>query len=68
MCPLTTKTQVLSLTPQPTRRTCSSPCPSLEFFDAKFFPYLEASEDPVFAAVSKKHVSRQIDAHSFPPV
>ncbi|KAI0132708.1 WD domain-containing protein [Xylariales sp. AK1849] len=27
-----------------------------EFFDVKFFPFLEGTEDPVFAAVSKKHV------------
>lgn len=27
-----------------------------EFFDAKFYPYLEEGEDPVFAAVSKKHI------------
>ncbi|KAK7996906.1 hypothetical protein PG989_004946 [Apiospora arundinis] len=27
-----------------------------EFFDVKFFPYLEAGEDPIFAAVSKKHI------------
>ncbi|KAI1852458.1 hypothetical protein JX266_002636 [Neoarthrinium moseri] len=27
-----------------------------EFFDVKFYPFLEATEDPVFAAVSKKHI------------
>ncbi|KAH8681505.1 WD40-repeat-containing domain protein [Xylariales sp. PMI_506] len=27
-----------------------------EFFDVKFFPYLEPDEDPVFAAISKKHI------------
>ncbi len=28
----------------------------LEFFDAKFYPYSPAGANPVFAAVSKKHV------------
>lgn len=27
-----------------------------EFFDVKFYPYGDDSHDPVFAAVSKKHV------------
>lgn len=27
-----------------------------EFFDVKFYPYADATHDPVFAAVSKKHV------------
>ncbi|KAI0482871.1 WD domain-containing protein [Xylariaceae sp. FL0804] len=27
-----------------------------EFFDVKFYPYADESHDPVFAAVSKKHV------------
>lgn len=30
----------------------------LEFFDVKFYPYDPDGADPVFAAVSKKHVRR----------
>lgn len=29
----------------------------LEFFDVKFYPYGAPDHDPIFAAVSKKHVS-----------
>ena len=29
----------------------------VEFFDVKFYPYLDPQEDPIFAAVSKRHVS-----------
>lgn len=29
-----------------------------EFFDVKFYPYDPDGADPVFAAVSKKHVRR----------
>lgn len=32
--------------------------PLLEFFDVKFYPYDPDGADPVFAAVSKKHVRR----------
>lgn len=28
-----------------------------EFFDVKFYPYGDDSHDPVFAAISKRHVS-----------
>lgn len=31
---------------------------SLEFFDVKFYPYDPDGADPIFAAVSKKHVRR----------
>lgn len=27
-----------------------------EFFDVKFYPYLDPQEDPIFAAVSKRHI------------
>lgn len=27
-----------------------------EFFDVKFYPYVDDTHDPIFAAVSKKHV------------
>lgn len=37
--------------------TCAHNC-SLEFFDVKFYPYDPDGAEPVFAAVSKKHVSR----------
>lgn len=30
--------------------------PDTEFLDVKFYPYLEPQEDPIFAAVSKKHI------------
>ena len=32
---------------------------SLEFFDVKFYPYDPDGAEPVFAAVSKKHVRRR---------
>ena len=37
-----------------------------EFFDVKFYPYLAPTEDPIFAAVSKKHVRIDTLAHAHP--
>ena len=31
-----------------------------EFFDVKFYPYGDDSHNPVFAAVSKRHVSATV--------
>ncbi|KAK7981689.1 hypothetical protein PG996_009378 [Apiospora saccharicola] len=40
----------------------------IEFFDVKFFPYLPADEDPIFAAISKKHiVIYRLSSTSVPP-
>lgn len=35
----------------------------IEFFDVKFYPYNPVGASPVFAAVSKKHVSLLADTH-----
>lgn len=54
------RTQVRSIpTADPTQQCCF--CAHyffLEFFDVKFYPYDPEGADPVFAAVSKKHVRR----------
>lgn len=36
-----------------------------EFFDVKFYPYNPIGADPVFAAVSKKHVCQLIRLFNF---
>lgn len=38
--------------------------PCVEFFDVKFYPYDPIGSDPVFAAVSKKHVRDHLSACS----
>ncbi|KAK8029055.1 Polycomb protein eed-B [Apiospora marii] len=58
----------LTMSQMPTKILVSHDRGRGQFFDVKFFPYLPAGEDPIFAAVSKKHiVIYRLSSTSVPP-